>query len=167
MLSLNTCFVSEIRWGNGACLWAEEIPAVCMSAVSCRSILMFHSRCSMNTESQWTHDVWEFTETQKLLLVLSKQGTGSPRGRAFYSNQNFLRMQKAALVFWEAQMTYSFLFMLLPCVSLSLNAENDDRRKKIEQLIIPFPFSISTFLVRMKYTWTYELQSINCVISMI
>lgn len=80
--------------GSEACLCAEEIHAVCVSAVPSHSIPITHSGCSTSTAFWWIHDVWEWRETQNLLLILSKPGTDSPRGHAFQSNQNLLRMQK-------------------------------------------------------------------------
>lgn len=139
--------------GQWRCPWAEDIHAVCVSAVSCHSIATIHSRCSMNIDFQGAHDVWEFKATHSLLLVLSKQGTDSPKGCTFCSNQNWLRMQKKGSGVMrntnnQGTLLYSFLLKLLPCVSYS--AENGDRRKKIEQPVIPFHFSVFSLVNKLK-----------------
>lgn len=87
-------FLSEVWWGNGTHLWTEKTHTVCFPAVSYHLILLLHSGCSLITAFQWASGVWECRDTQRLLLVLSKQGVDCLTGHAFHCNQNFLKMQK-------------------------------------------------------------------------
>ena len=110
----------------------------CNMCVCClhHSTLIFHSSYSTCTEF---HDVPQFRETQSLLFVLSEQGTGNPRGRAFYFNQNLLRVQKEGKSVTgntdDQGNLYSFSLTSLPCVSSSLRLKIMTRKEKVQPVI--------------------------------
>lgn len=93
VLSLNLRFVNEVEWGNGACVWAEDISQYACPLLH-TAFTKFHEHripvnpwrigVPWNSTTRWEHSIYDWVNG-----VLT-----SARGHTFYLKQNLLLTQK-------------------------------------------------------------------------
>lgn len=138
---MNFCFVCETWWDNEACAWKEKIHGIHVFFATAFAHSILYAPEQRIPVNPWHVGVSEIqSEYRELYLRSTSRSLTSPRGRAFYSNQNLLWMQKEGNDIFRDMNDQETLSH--PFIANHSCWKWRQRSKMKEQHIITFPLSL-------------------------